>query len=383
MKHGFVRATAFTCLAVMGLASAYAHDGVRLYGIIDAGVAHYDGLNAGTAAAPRAQSITQMVSGGQSPSRIGIQGSESLGSGNSVFFTVETGFCAVGLDQAGASPSGYCSADGFMQRQSLLGARGAYGKLSFGKMYSMNFIDEVRYIDPFHWGMTGTYSSLSPLFFWGNESKGHLGALQMVRLNQSIEYATPVIGGWSGGLGYVFNGASSSASAQTRSTGVEAALKYHRGRILFGVDYIELGNLQNFGSGYANGSKASNWKVFGGYRFDAAKLTGLYQRFSIQSMSGSVDSWLVGLTVPRGTNSLLASVAQTRSSMWGLSDARALQWAVGAQHDLSKNTDLYASYARVSNSGGSALAVGDGTSGFLGVPDQSSTGVVVGLRHTF
>ena len=250
-------------------------------------------------------------------------------------------------------------------------------------MYSMNFIDEVRYIDPFHWGMTGTYSSLSPLFFWGNESKGHLGAIQMVRLNQSIEYATPVFGGWSGGLGYVFNASGSAIPGQARSGGIQVALRYHSGRLLLGADYIELGNLQNFGSGYASGSKASNWKLFGGYRFDRAHLTGLYQRFTISSMTGSVDSWLLGLTVPLGANSLLASAAQTRSSLWGLSDARATQLAVGAQHRLSKSTDLYASYAHVSNTGGSAIAVGDGTSGFLGMQGQSSSGFIVGMRHMF
>ena len=383
MKHFRNRTIGVLCCVTWFCVTAHAQGSVQLYGIIDAGVAHYDGLNGGTASAPRSVSVTQMVSGGQSPSRIGLHGTESLGAGNSVFFTAETGFCAVGNNQSGASPSGYCSAEGFMQRQSLVGLSGAYGRISFGKMYSMNFIDEVRYIDPFHWGMTGTYSSLSPLFFWGNESKAHLGAIQMVRLNQSIEYASPVIHGWSGGLGYVFNAAGSAAPGQARSGGVQVALKYQSGRLLLGADYIDLGNLQNFGSGYATGSKASNWKVFGGYRFDVAHITGLYQRFTLSSVSGSVESWLLGLSVPLGADNLLASAAQTRSSLWGLADARATQLALGVQHRLSKNTDFYASYAHVSNTGGSAIAVGDGTSGFLGVPGESSSGFIVGIRHMF
>jgi predicted porin len=48
-------------------------------------------------------------------------------------------------------------------------------------------------------------------------------------------------------------------------------------------------------------------------------------------------------------------------------------------HNLSKRTALYATYARVSNSGGAASALNGAVTGV----NSSSTGYDFGIRHSF
>ena len=58
---------------------------------------------------------------------------------------------------------------------------------------------------------------------------------------------------------------------------------------------------------------------------------------------------------------------------------KSTQWAVGYVHNLSKRTAVYATLARVGNSGG-ANAVLNGATASV---NNSSTGYDIGLRHTF
>ncbi|MBU6511981.1 MAG: porin, partial [Betaproteobacteria bacterium] len=109
-------------LAVFGAFSGAAlADGsnVQLYGLIDLGVTHFTGGADGN--------VTQLSSGVQSGSRIGVKGTEDLGGGLSTIFDVETGFCANGNTGAAGS-SAYCTGGpggpGFMGRQAWVGLKG-------------------------------------------------------------------------------------------------------------------------------------------------------------------------------------------------------------------------------------------------------------------
>jgi predicted porin len=54
--------------------------------------------------------------------------------------------------------------------------------------------------------------------------------------------------------------------------------------------------------------------------------------------------------------------------------------ALGYVHHLSKRTSVYATYARLSNDGGAAFAVGSPPAAKAGA---SSSGYELGLRHSF
>jgi predicted porin len=58
---------------------------------------------------------------------------------------------------------------------------------------------------------------------------------------------------------------------------------------------------------------------------------------------------------------------------------KAKQMAVGFVQPMSKRTDLYATYARVANSGGSAAAL----NGSATAANASSTGYEFGVKHAF
>ena len=53
--------------------------------------------------------------------------------------------------------------------------------------------------------------------------------------------------------------------------------------------------------------------------------------------------------------------------------------AIGYVHNLSKRTAVYGTYARVKNSGGSTVSLNGATT----AANQSSSGIDIGLRHSF
>lgn len=89
---------------------------------------------------------------------------------------------------------------------------------------------------------------------------------------------------------------------------------------------------------------------------------------------------VIGVTVPFGVNSLLATY--THKDDRGTPDTDARQLAIGISHRLSKRTDLYASVARIKNDApvGSSrfYTVGNGSS--QGTGDKAFN---FGVRHVF
>ena len=96
-------------LACSFCGSVYASD-VSIYGMVDAYVQLYNGGN-GT--------VVDLGSGGKGGSRVGIEGTEDLGGGTSVFFRLENGFFVDnGTNTTAAQPEGWA-----FQREAVLGIR--------------------------------------------------------------------------------------------------------------------------------------------------------------------------------------------------------------------------------------------------------------------
>jgi predicted porin len=94
--------------------------------------------------------------------------------------------------------------------------------------------------------------------------------------------------------------------------------------------------------------------------------------------SPSTDSRdvLVGLSLPVGATTLLASFV--RKNDRDLANRDAHQVAVGASYAMSRRTDFYAAYSRISNRNGAAYTVGNASS-----PGGSSAALNLGMRHAF
>ncbi len=379
--------------AFAGVGTAQAADSVQLYGIIDLGVTHFTGLKpAGTGTGT--VSSTGLSSGVQSGSRIGVKGKEDLGGGLSAIFTAETGFCAAGTNQnqgtvsPGSPAGGFCTGGGFMQRQAFAGLTGGFGTLVAGRMYTPVFNAEANVADPFGWGLTGTMGNISIV-----------GQLGLARANQAVAYVSPSFGGFTVTGAYSF--APLAAGTVPTASGVGSNVpragilqgQYANGPITAGLSYLMATNIM-INSGGVNDGKASMWQAYGAYDLGVAKLSAIYERASSDYVSGNLRFWSLGATVPVGPGAILASYGNFKSSWPAVAGSNTVlssvpqlgnpkQWAIGYTYALSKRTNLYASYARITNDTNTALAVGSSTDSNKGVAGQNSNGIALGIRHQF
>ena len=383
--------------ALAGTAHA-AGSNVQLYGIIDLGVTHYTGINNGSGATT---SYTGLSSGVQSGSRIGLKGQEDLGGGLSTLFDVETGFCAAGINQDQLTSSnsigpsnGYCTGGGFMQRQSWVGLQGDFGTLQAGRMYTL-ISDAEGATDPFSYGTTGTMTNLS--------LAGIQRGFAFLRANQQVQYTTPQLSGFTGAVAYSFTplggGAVSIGSGNGANVPRSWSLKgqYAAGPVTAGVTYLQINNVTwATGASGTNDGKVQVAQVYGSYNFGVAKVDALYERANGDYAYGTTGGksaghnsyWMLGATVPVGAGSVMVSYQDTKADQNSVMQPATVygsshQVAVGYSYSLSKSTNLYASYAHLSNDAHMGLAVGSATDVFGGVAGQASSGAALGLRHTF
>ena len=110
-----------------------------------------------------------------------------------------------------------------------------------------------------------------------------------------------------------------------------------------------------------------------------AKVSGLW---TSDKVSGGTkgSGTLFGANVPMGTNEIRVAFSRYETeTAAGVTDGKASKTSLGYVANLSKRTALYATYARVSNSGISAQALNGATTAAGG----SSTGMDFGVRHAF
>ena len=380
-------------LAVFGAFSgaAFAQSNVQLYGIIDLGVTHFTGLK--PASGTGTVSSTGLSSGVQSGSRIGVKGTEDLGGGLKAFFTAETGFCAAGTNQdtytvgAAGTPGApgsqtFCTGGGFMQRQAFAGLAGSFGSLSLGRQYTPIFMNEAN-MDPFGFGLTGDIANLSLVGRYG-----------LYRANQSVAYVTPDMSGFKGTVAYSFAPGNpgtvptASGAGSNVSRGISLNGQYGNGPITAGLNYSQITNLYLNPTTGVNDGKLKGWQLYGAYDFGVAKVSGVYEDAKQDYYSGDQKFWMLGATVPVGPGAILVSYSQLKNSLvpqgsTAPAAGTAKQYAIGYTYSLSKRTNLYTSYAHISNDVGTAFAVGSSTDSFAGVAGQGSSGFALGIRHQF
>ncbi|MGC8508323.1 MAG: porin, partial [Thiomonas sp.] len=143
-------------------------------------------------------------------------------------------------------------------------------------------------------------------------------------------------------------------------------------------------NTAQLSANSSQGLAVKHWQATGGYDFGIAKVAAMYQNLKVDNVSGDRTVWMLGATVPVGPGAILASYAQAKNTLGAdTGNNTAKQYAIGYTYALSKRTNLYTSYAHISNDNNTALAVGDSSTGNLGVAGQSSNGFALGIRHKF
>jgi predicted porin len=361
--------------------AAQAETQVTLYGIIDTGIEYARFTKADGS---KVTNIGQSW-GSQSGSRWGMKGTEELGDGLKAIFQLESGF---------DSSNGYSAQGGrLFGRQAWVGLSNAsWGQVILGRTTTAPSNLLGGQLDPFNtsWGVANLGTTM--------------GALNTDRLDNAIQYTSPVFAGFQFAGDYSFNAADSASGVAKNQTNdnarqIDAALTYTNGPLFIGASYTQL-----------NPSHATNFdnatvreEVIGAaYNFGFAKLQAAYSHTTdgfISGPSSTLDtdagpltnlfgksahkgirqnSYMLGFTAPIAASTSLFGSWQHSSlsragKMGGDWVAHGGQteniFALGATYNLSKRTDVYAvaAYAK----------------GYSNINGQKATDLVVGLRHQF
>ena len=336
-------------LAVAGLVSgaAFAQSNVTVYGIADVG---WEYLSSGRG---DAKSTNQISDGIQDASRVGFKGTEDLGNGLSAFFQLEQRF---NLDQ-GVGTAG-------TQRNSNVGLSGkSWGTVKLGSF--------GHPLDDYN-----GYSEAGGMGF-GNSV---IDQITISDVKNGIEYISPNFSGLEAKIGY-------STSVAAQDAGVEydesndntkayfGAVAYANGPIKAAVAF----NRMKPASALPGTNAASEWLVNGSYDFGMVKLGAGYDRAK-DADKDVRKAWRIAVGAPVTANDTVAlSYSRVKYDWVGTSDdGKASGWGVSYSHAMSKRTNIYATYGKLSEN--DALEASDYTEAFN---DTYESAFKVGMRHFF
>lgn len=352
--------TATTMAALAALAGpAAAQSNVTIYGVVDMALVRESG---GVA------NVTRLTSGVEAGSRIGFKGREELGGGMAAVFLLENGF---------QSDTGALGQGGLIfGRQAYAGLQTNAGTVTFGRQYTPQYL-AVASVDPFNSGTAGDTKNL--MTATGNSAS---------RMDNSVKYSSPVLSGFNAEL-VVGAGEVAGDSGAGRQLG--GSLGYVGGPWALRLAYHHRDNdtatLRNTSSARNTVATAiydaGLFKAHFAYGVDQGLNSALARNLNnpfgaalapVPSTDSNVV--LVGLTVPQGAGTWLASYIRKNDKTEFNQDAQ--QLAAGYRYWLSKRTDLYGVYAWIRNRNGAGYTVGSAIEGGSG-----NRAVNLGVRHSF
>lgn len=349
-------------LAASGLAAA--QSSVTLSGVVDATLQRGSGSIG---------SITRVGGNGNSSSRLVFRGVEDLGGGLSASFWLEAGFAVASgngvasnfNNQANGTPAAPSGGQGLtFNRRSTVSVAGGWGELRLGRDFTVQYYNRGMY-DPF--GNNGV--GISQTF------TGSLGGPVSSRASNAVMYFLPdIFGGFYGEAQY-YTGRNASTPTDTTNDGsgggVRLGWKY--GPLDVAVAHAKT---QYTRTATAGDIVASNI----GARWDIGSfsLMGGYFRDRVETVSGLTGRGLqVGGIYRVGVGEVKAQWSNYETTAAGQPETRKI--SVGYVHNLSKRTAVYATFARVNNRGGAAIALNSS----LTAANRPSSGTDLGLRHAF
>lgn len=361
------------CVALINIAPASAQEvgpsGVTLYGSIDQGVQYLSHAATGKTTGDAFQ-----VGSGMATSFFGLRGTENLGDGMQAIWNLEGGF----------SPQNGTSSQGgrLFGRQSYVGLDGPYGRLTFGRQYTMRFY-AISAVNPFGDGAQG----LTTLD----------NGIANPRADNSVSYRAH-LGGFEAGVNYSF-GRDAVAADPVSAVGTNcpgettpyleckewSALLKYTGNNWGGAAAYE----RNYGGtsatygGLTSPGLADSRFVSGAYfNIDGARFgAGWIMRTDLGiSTPRSNLVWLTG-TVPVtrfvSIDSMLAELKYEHSPN------KALVEVLRAVYTLSKTTSIYVTADHIHNDGKLALAASTMLPVEAPPPGGSQLSVIAGIRHRF
>ncbi|WP_137919823.1 porin [Hydrogenophaga sp. 2FB] len=366
----------------LGLAcgGAAAQSSVTLYGVVDLGIQHSRAGGVGN--------TTQMISGGNATSRLGIRGREDMGDGLYAGFNLES---SLNADSGTGRPSntnnqasgaGTNSAGLTFDRMAFVSlGHVRYGELRMGHDFMPHHYNSIVF-DPFSavgvaraGNLTLSAVGSGPLFttvtgsntasYWLPKDMGGVYGMAMVGLGENAagspnEHDGNFVGGR---LGYA-TGPFDIAAAVTRTR------------------YAITPTLGD----YTHANLGASWNA--GF----AKFFALYNVVRIEQQAGDVRKQTVelGVQIPITAQSRIrasylrlddrssAALVNANGSQRNGNDAR--QFGVGVVHDLSKRTALYGTYAKLQNRGQATYVPSAARAPLAG---RNVSALELGVRHAF
>ena len=384
-------------LLVAPFTVAMAQSSVTLYGIVDAAVRRTNNEGSGNNIG---MSQTQMIGGGMSQSRWGINVEEDLGGGSKALAFLENRFDADAGNSAIGAP--------FFQL-SYVGLQGPYGRLTAGRQWNVLF-DLV----------TSTYASF-PYSPYMEAYKPEIGMSMGSRSNNMLKY-TAEYGAFRGSLQYSMDegntvdvlGANAAAAGAFKTAG--GYLRYSANGVSAGAGYLNttlpggtkvdawtVGTSYRSGPLYVNLGYAVNERKGGAYALNTGSIvdSGVLGAFWSGSSNGG---FLPGAPATGATN--IANLrdhankrdmfkvgigyqitpainlgghyynAKQSGSASGAFNGRAHFYVAVVDYAFSKRTDAYFGVDRTRVTGGAGMALSANGA-------RTRTGITVGLRHRF
>ena len=384
-------------LLVAPFTVAMAQSSVTLYGIVDAAVRRTN--NEGPAN-NIGMSQTQMIGGGMSQSRWGINVEEDLGGGSKALAFLENRFDADAGNSAIGAP--------FFQL-SYVGLQGPYGRLTAGRQWNVLF-DLV----------TSTYASF-PYSPYMEAFKPEIGMSMGARSNNMLKY-TAEYGAFRGSLQYSMDegntvdalGATAAAAGAFKTAG--GYLRYSANGISAGAGYLNttlpggtkvdawtVGTSYRSGPLYVNLGYAVNERKGGAYALNTGSIvdsgvlgafwsgssnggflpgapaTGAANIANLRDHANKRDMFKVGIgyqiTPAINLGGHYYNAKQSGSAS-GAFNGRAHFYVAVVDYAFSKRTDTYFAVDRSRVNGGAGMSLSANGA-------RTRTGITVGLRHRF
>jgi predicted porin len=345
MKKSLLALAALTAFA--GAASA--QSSVTLFGIVDASYAR---LSAG------GKSATGITNSGFNSSRLGFRGVEDLGGGMRAIFWIEG---ALSNDDGNAAGQTW-------QRRSTVALAGGFGEIRLGRDYTPHFWNTTVY-DPFGTNGIGQANTLGMIGAASATANGSLA----VRSNNTIAYFLPAMGGITGQFQIGFGEQLSNAANKDQND-------YYGFRVGYAAGPLSA----HYGYGKTKGNASANDVTYSniGASYNLGFIQPMFFWGTEKAGSGAkIAGWELGLKAPIGAGEIRAAYSdydvKNSSNDW-------TKMAIGYGYNLSKRTQVYGTYARVSNDGAQTRAVSNnGLSAGSASPGGNSTGYEFGVRHAF
>jgi predicted porin len=322
--------------------SSHAQSFVTLYGVIDTFI---ESTNAGHGL------TTRMGSSGFYASRLGVKGSEDLGGGNRINFTLESGINT--NNGSAADPTA------LFNRQAWVGIAGNWGEFRMGRQNTPQFLLISRF-DAF--GGATMASGLDNL------------ATYSFRVSNSFSYQTPVIAGFKVQVLY---GLSQSAAPENGHNNIHISVEYARGPVFLAANYEKLTNA-------AATDVQRDMFAGGSYDFGSVKLFVAYHHAQDTAKVYDKDVYAMSAQY-RVTQADFVSAGYAYANDRLPAGNNAAEISLMVQHLLSKRTMIYATLSHISNHNQAAYTMlGAATQGVsLSHPGFDPTGVQLGVLHFF